>query len=225
VREKSLLGPLWQKNIRIEACHLSPTCKKRCGGRCGDGDWSVAFIDALALDHYYERFRGAILRSPMNYWFLVLLLAGFSYAAAGPSTLIANISGRSTVNLDGAWRAIVDPYDNGSGAKFYRDEKPRDKGDRVEYSFDASPVLNVPGDWNTQREQLLFYEGPVWYRRGFSYHKRANTRVFVYFGAANYLAAVYLNGEKLGDHEGVSRRSISRRPRCCARATISLWWR
>ena len=48
----------------------------------------------------------------------------------------------------------------------------------------------------------MFYEGPVWYRREFIYHKRANTRVFVYFGAANYQSTVYLNGEKLGEHEG-----------------------
>ena len=48
----------------------------------------------------------------------------------------------------------------------------------------------------------MFYEGPVWYRREFNYHKREGTRVFVYFGAANYRAAVYLNGEKLGEHEG-----------------------
>src|SRR5271165_827136 len=142
---------------------------------------------------------------------LVLLLAGSAYAgpgAFGPatstlpaSTLIANVSGRTTVSLDGAWRAIVDPFDNGK-AGFFRDEKPRGKGDRVEYSFDASPVLNVPGDWNTQREQLMFYEGPLWYRREFNFHKRANGRVFVYFGAANYQATVYLNGEKLGEHAG-----------------------
>src|SRR5262249_62371970 len=30
----------------------------------------------------------------------------------------------------------------------------------------------------------------------------AGTRLFVYFGAANYLADVYLNGQKLGRHEG-----------------------
>ena len=143
-----------------------------------------------------------MLGSLMKYWLVVFLLAEVSCAASAPSTLIANIPGRTTVSLDGAWRAIVDPYDNGKGAKFYRDEKPRDKGDRVEYSFDASPVLNVPADWNTQREQLLFYEGPVWYRREFFYHRRPNARVFVYFGAANYQAVVYLNGERLGDHEG-----------------------
>ncbi len=133
---------------------------------------------------------------------LVLLLTGWLHASPAPSTLIVNVSGRATVSLDGAWRAIVDPFDNGKSVGFFRNEKPRSKSDRVEYSFDASPVLNVPGDWNTQREQLMFYEGPVWYRRDFSYHKRANTRVFVYFGAANYQTSVYLNGEKLGEHEG-----------------------
>ena len=133
---------------------------------------------------------------------LVFLLVGWVYAAPAPSTLIANVPGRTTVSLNGAWRAIVDPFDNGKSAGFFRNEKARGKSDRVEYSFDASPVLNVPGDWNTQRDQMLFYEGPVWYRREFRYQKRANTRVFVYFGAANYQSAVYLNGEKLGDHEG-----------------------
>jgi beta-glucuronidase len=132
---------------------------------------------------------------------LVLLLAGVAYGAPGPSKLIANIPGRTTVSLDGAWRAIVDPFDNGKGG-FFRNQKPRSKGDLVEYSFDASPVLNVPGDWNTQSEQLMFYEGPVWYRREFNYQKRDGKREFVYFGAANYQATVYLNGEKLGEHEG-----------------------
>src|SRR5271168_754580 len=133
---------------------------------------------------------------------LGLLLAGCAYAAPDPSTLITNIPGRTTINLNGAWNAIVDPFENGKNSKFFRDDKPKDKSDRVEYSFDASPVLNVPGDWNTQREQLMFYEGPVWYRREFNYQKRADKRVFVYFGAVNYRATVYLNGEKLGEHEG-----------------------
>ena len=127
--------------------------------------------------------------------------AGAANAAVSASNLITNIPGRTSVNLNGAWQAIVDPFDNGAGS-FYRNAKAKDKSDLVEYSFDASPVLNVPGDWNTQREQLLFYESSVWYRRMFNYHKRANTRVFVYFGAANYKATVYLNGEKLGEHEG-----------------------
>lgn len=133
---------------------------------------------------------------------ILLALTSLAYASAAPSTLLTNIPGRTTISLDGAWHAIVDPYDNGTSGAFYRNQVPKDKSERVEYSFDASPVLNVPGDWNTQREQLLFYEGPVWYRRVFNYHKRTNTRVFVYFGAVNYRSVVFLNGEKLGDHEG-----------------------
>ena len=93
---------------------------------------------------------------------VVFLLAGWAYATPDPSTRIANVPGRTTVSLTGAWRAIVDPFDNGKSGQFFRNEKARNKSDRVEYSFDESPVLNVPGDWNTQREQLMFYEGPVW---------------------------------------------------------------
>jgi len=142
----------------------------------------------------------------MKRWLLLplslLLLAGSAYAAApAASTLIANIGGRTTLSLNGAWHAIVDPFDNGRSG-FFRDQKARGKNDLVEYSFDASPVLNVPGDWNTQRDELMFYEGTVWYRREFNYHKRESGRLFLYFGAVNYQASVYLNGEKLGDHEG-----------------------
>jgi beta-glucuronidase len=132
----------------------------------------------------------------------LLLLAGVSYAAPAPSTLISNVPGRTTISLNGAWQAIVDPFDNGASSGFYRDETPKTKGDRVEYSFAASSPLNVPGDWNTQRDPLLFYEGTVWYRRVFPYHKRADIRTFVHFGAVNYRARVYLNAQKLGEHEG-----------------------
>jgi len=138
----------------------------------------------------------------MKFHWIWLLLAGSAVAGQGPSNLIGNIPGRTAVSLNGAWHAIVDPFDNGQGSHFYRDEKPQNKTDRVEYSFDLSPVLNVPGDWNTQRESLIFYEGSVWYRREFNYRKKPGTRVFIHFGAANYRAAAYLNGEKLGEHEG-----------------------
>jgi len=126
--------------------------------------------------------------------------------------LIANIGGRETTNLDGQWRAIVDPYDAGyvdyhakaltSTAAFFTNHKPQFPSELVEYDFDTSGQLLVPGDWNTQRESLLFYEGSVWYKRSFNYAKKPKKRVFVHFGAANYQANVYLNGEELGQHEG-----------------------
>ncbi len=46
------------------------------------------------------------------------------------------------------------------------------------------------------------YEGTIWYKKDFDYIKKPGKRLFVYFGAVNYQADVYLNGEKLGEHIG-----------------------
>jgi beta-glucuronidase len=126
--------------------------------------------------------------------------------------LIQNVNARHTTDLDGRWQVIVDPYDVGaldyraqpikSNSAFFKNHKPQSESELVEYDFDTSGQLDVPGDWNTQRDSLLFYEGSVWYKRSFDYVKPANKRLFVHFGAANYQAWVYLNGEELGHHEG-----------------------
>jgi len=124
--------------------------------------------------------------------------------------LIANTDGRKTISLDGQWQTIIDPYESGyydyryqpSANGYFKDAKPKSKSDLIEYDFDTSDSLKVPGDWNTQTEQLLLYEGTIWYRKSFDYQRKENTRLFIYFGAANYLADVYLNGEKIGRHEG-----------------------
>lgn len=134
----------------------------------------------------------------------LLLLATplFVFAQAGPAPLIANPDSRTTISLDGTWNSIVDPYETGISSRFYENAKPKSKSDLIEYDFDRSLKLKVPGDWNSQRSELLFYEGPVWYQRSFSYQSHANKRVFLYFGAANYLSRVWLNGTKLGEHVG-----------------------
>jgi beta-glucuronidase len=49
---------------------------------------------------------------------------------------------------------------------------------------------------------MLFYEGTVWYERGFNYARRPGRRIFVWFGAANYRAMVFCNGVKVGEHVG-----------------------
>ena len=134
--------------------------------------------------------------------FLIALLCSISASAAAPPDLVTNIPGRTTISLNGPWHIIVDPYENGLGERFFENAKPKTKSDRIEYDFAKSPTLEVPGDWNMQQERLLFYEGPIWYEKTFSYQPRERTRVFVYFGAANYFARVYCNGVKLGEHEG-----------------------
>ncbi len=135
-------------------------------------------------------------------FFCLWASSAFCASEPAPANLIGNIIGRKTISLNGAWRIIVDPYENGLGSRYFENRKPKDKSDRVEYDFDTAWSLEVPGDWNSQRPDLLFYEGPVWYERSFSYHKRTNTRVFVSIGSANYQARVFLNGKQLGEHEG-----------------------
>ena len=122
------------------------------------------------------------------------------------SPLITNLANRQTIPLDGKWNYIVDPYDKGfldyrlkeSKWGYFLNSKPKSPSDLVEYDFDKSPTLNVPGDWNTQEPKLYYYEGTVWYKKSFNYQKKENKRVFLHFGAVNYDAVVYLNGKKLG---------------------------
>lgn len=142
---------------------------------------------------------------------LFYFLAGLiMYGQTGETALIINVDGRKNYSLNGKWSVIVDPYENGyynyryepDPNGYFKNAYPRDKTERVEYDFETSEILNVPGDWNTQREKLFLYEGTVWYKKSFDYRKKAGSRVFVYFGAANYHARVYLNGLYLGEHTG-----------------------
>jgi beta-glucuronidase len=132
----------------------------------------------------------------------VICIAAAVLTCHGQSALIGNVKNRSSISLNGTWHMIIDPYETGLNERYYENRKPKDKSDRVEYNFATSETLNVPGDWNTQKEKLFFYEGPLWYEKDFTYHPHAQTRVFLHFGAANYFTRVYLNGAKLGEHEG-----------------------
>ena len=49
------------------------------------------------------------------------------------------------------WNTIIDPYETGISSRFYENKKPESKTDLIEYDFDRSPKLKVPGDWNSQR--------------------------------------------------------------------------
>ena len=127
---------------------------------------------------------------------------------------LSNVACRETRSLDGTWRAIVDPYDTGyvsilgdrNDRGYFRDFTPRHPGDRVEYDFDRSLELTVPGDWNTQSPELLYYEGTVWYRRIVEVADGeavgAERRQFLHVGAANHTTRVFLDGEELATHVG-----------------------
>src|SRR5436190_7628647 len=125
-----------------------------------------------------------------------------SLLAQSASPLIENVASRKTTSLNGDWHFIVDPHEEGSARRYYLNGKPYGSRDFVEYDFNAAPTLRVPGDWNFQRPELQLYEGTVWYQRSSDYQVQGNTRVFLYFGAANYRARVWLNEKPLCEHEG-----------------------
>lgn len=131
---------------------------------------------------------------------------------------IPDLSLREGLSLNGEWKLIIDPYETGyydyrwqprdrsrnpSRESYFMDATPRDPSERLEYNFDQSPSIQVPGDWNTQMKELYYYEGTVWYRKKFALDALTDgERAFVHFGAVNYRADVYLNGRKLGTHFG-----------------------
>ena len=136
-----------------------------------------------------------------------------SAQATTPSSSIAyvqNLGARKTISLDGRWARIIDPYENGyynyryqiHDNGYFKNQKKESPRDLVEYNFETSPTLLVPGDWNTQERELYYYEGTVWYQKDFTLQKRAGQKYIIEFGAVNYHAIVYVNGLKIGEHEG-----------------------
>ena len=141
---------------------------------------------------------------------LLVLLFFLIITNAAAEEQITNVYQREQISLNGNWKIIVDPYDNGYYTfhmaerkdGYFIDTVPAEGERGVEHKYTDDYTLAVPGDWNTQRDDLFFYEGSIWYRKDFDFTKPGDKRTFVYFGAANYKAVVYLNGEKLGTHEG-----------------------
>jgi beta-glucuronidase len=127
--------------------------------------------------------------------------------------LLVDVDHRPSMTLDGDWHYIVDPFHAGWGSSTSNSDAPSPRGyardlhyvpggPLVEYDFAKSPTIKVPGDWNTQKPELLYYEGLLWYEREFEFHPKVHTRVFLHIGAANYTAHVFVNDVHVCDHEG-----------------------
>lgn len=149
----------------------------------------------------------------------LLLLILFNNRLWAQVAQITNIENRESMTLNGVWKYLVDPYQTGyyDYRRDARDQKenpstsealflgyrPTSPSERVEYDFEKADNILVPRDWNSQKEKLFYYEGSIWYYKRFDYElKNSTNRQFLYFGAVNYEADVYLNGEKLGKHVG-----------------------
>ena len=136
---------------------------------------------------------------------VILLLIFSSSSLVAQSIVLSNTQNRKSLDLNGKWEYVIDLYQTGGmgGMPVYKNAIPKDKTDRIEYSFDKSKTLWVPGSWNIQKPELTFFEGNIWYRRTFDYKNISTAkRYFIHVGAANYKTTVTLNGHILGEHEG-----------------------
>jgi len=155
----------------------------------------------------------------MKYFLITITAALFTQIVAAQTVpLLHNVYNRNTTSLNGKWHYLIDPTENGyydyrrvpfdsydeppRTNAYFRNAIPKDSTERIEYNFEYAPTMMVPGDWNTQIPELMWYEGNVWYQRSFDYQKHNDALVFLYFGAVNYKADVWVNGKKAGTHIG-----------------------
>ena len=136
-------------------------------------------------------------------------------AAANTLPVIQNVNAYESLSLNGAWNYIVDVQEEGyydyrmnpTPWGFFRNAKPQKPEDLIEYDFDKSPTMQIPGDWNTQDERLFFYEGTVWFKKSFNVKAddgfiEGRNKALLYFGAVNYDCRVWVNGKEAGHHVG-----------------------
>lgn len=159
-------------------------------------------------------FASGFRRIPFGLACLALAAGSLAHAASAPPPAPIVLTGadrRPAASLNGEWASIVDPYFSGLYS-FHHEIKPNGwflnrkarPGDAfpTEYNFATAPKLHVPGDWNTQRPTLFYYEGPVWYEKDFTYQLKPHTHVFLRVGAANYRSWFWVNGQEVCEHEG-----------------------
>jgi hypothetical protein len=97
-------------------------------------------------------------------------------------------------SLNGAWQFAFDPNEAGIKEAWYEaGAKP--------YSL----FIQVPFPWESRLSGIgrLDYKGAAWYRREFTPPKAwQGRRVWLCFGAVDWQATVWINGARIGEHEG-----------------------
>jgi beta-glucuronidase len=142
---------------------------------------------------------------------LFFILPLFSLAAAAQqTTLLVDVDHRPQTSLNGPWHYMADPYHDGWGNNpdhpspngYAKNAHYVPGGPLQQYDFARSPTLNVPGDWNSQKDSLFYYENLLWYQRDFIVHPRPHTHLFLHFSAVNYAAHIFVNDVPVCSHEG-----------------------
>ena len=97
---------------------------------------------------------------------------------------------RQSADLSGFWSFRLDPTNAGLEAGWAQ-------------GLESTRPIAVPASWNDQFEDYRDYLGDAWYQTRFDLPWGwEQQRVLVRFGSVNYLAEVWLNGHRLGEHQG-----------------------
>jgi len=102
---------------------------------------------------------------------------------------------KTIIDLAGTWDFVadLDPKYHAIHGGFHRPDTNRRHWQQVP----------VPGVWQQYGERYDIFEGVCWFVREFTVSEvLAGCRAQLRFGAVNYLAHVYVNGELVGNHEG-----------------------
>lgn len=97
------------------------------------------------------------------------------------------------MNLNGLWQFEFDHGNSGEARKLY--------------DSDASyfQQINVPFCPESKLSGIEYkdFMSSIWYKREFTLEKeQLQGNVFLHFGAVDYVATIYINGEKCGSHKG-----------------------
>lgn len=146
------------------------------------------------------------------------LLAFPAFAQVLPEgPIIAAADLRQGQDLSGEWTYSIDPYRDGlagfhgesAGTGHRRgddtDVETASAADPLalyEYDLDRSATVTLPSSWLTHTPEMRHYQGLVWYQKRFDTAITEGRRQFLRFGAANYTAQIWLNGQFVGKHEG-----------------------
>ena len=131
----------------------------------------------------------------------------YEHDLATSDTLLFTNS-RKTISLNGEWNYAIDQYDACIRQKWFLENSVDNEGYSLplDYSFDEWPTMNLPCCWNTQSSELKLYEGTIVFNKKFelSVDEFKNKKVFLYIGAVNIVARIFLNKNYIGMHRGGS---------------------
>ncbi len=102
---------------------------------------------------------------------------------------------KQIISLNGQWDFVpdLDPKYHMIHCAYHRPDKDRTHWTKV----------TVPGCWQKYAERYDIFEGVCWFAREFDVLAfTRGSRTILRFGAVNYLCDVYVNGNKVGTHEG-----------------------